>query len=207
MSFNGHRAATTTTQVRLPAVPEPACVVCPVLHPSEPCPVLSPVPVPIAPPKLNICEPILKAMIEFIGFLALCPSGEERKDVQPKLVHYVVSLADWFVHLYKMERSKGFSCVLKVFCRIESFIMVLSQRGAWQCHQSRTEPGFAPFPMQGDLDNCSDASQRLALLLPGERSVGVPSLETPWVRKHQLLASETHSPGASPHLYILTFSH
>lgn len=53
---------------------------------------------------------------------------------------------------------KSFSCILKVACRIESLVMVLSLRKAFQCHQSQMEHGFSPFPVQGGLGNHSDAS-------------------------------------------------
>lgn len=90
MSFNGHRAAATATRVQLVAVPEPPCVVSLVLHPSEPCAIPSPLPVPIAPPKLSVSEHVPKAMMDFIGFLALCLPGEERKAVKPVLMYCVI---------------------------------------------------------------------------------------------------------------------
>jgi len=65
------------------------------LHPSEPCPVPSPLPAPVMPPKHRIPEHIPKAMMDFIGFLDLCPFGEETNAVKTKLMYCVLFLADF----------------------------------------------------------------------------------------------------------------
>lgn len=85
--------------------------------------------------------------------------------------------------------------------------MVLSQSGAWQCHQSQLEPEFAPFPVEGGLGDRSDAPQRLPLLVPGERSVVVPILGDPTGPLAAASVLGATQPGASPDPCVITFPH